>query len=52
MSADVQTVIALAIVAVVAALLVRSQFKKRKAPGCGAGCCPTDPFKKRLKSVD
>lgn len=52
MNADLQTVIALVIVAGAVALLARLQFKKRKAPGCGAGCCPTDPFKKRMKSVD
>ena len=52
MNAEIQTVIALLIVAAVAALLARSYFKKRKSPGCGAGCCPPDHFKKTLKSVD
>jgi hypothetical protein len=53
MNSNLQTVIALAIVVLVAALLARSYFKKRKNPGCGGGCgCPTDQFKKQLKSVD
>jgi len=53
MNPEIQTIIALAIVVIVVALLGRSYFKKRKNPGCGGGCaCPTDQFKKQLKSVE
>jgi membrane protein implicated in regulation of membrane protease activity len=39
MSATLQTVIALAIVAIAAALLLRSWLSKRKKPGCGSESC-------------
>lgn len=45
-----QTPLAIFVVLVVVALLVRGAVKKRKTPGCGSGCgCPTDEFKARLK---
>ncbi len=45
-----QTPFALLVVLVAAWLIVRSALKKRKTPGCGAGCgCPTDKFKAGLK---
>ncbi|MGC4072433.1 MAG: FeoB-associated Cys-rich membrane protein [Nibricoccus sp.] len=37
MSPEIQTIAALAIVAVAAALLARSLLKKKKTPGCGGG---------------
>ncbi len=50
MSAATQTIIALAIVAVTAALLLRSWFSKRKAPGCGADCGAVSPEIKKLQA--
>lgn len=46
-----QTPLALLVVAVTVALLVRGVWKRRSKPGsgCGAGCCPTDDFKAKLK---
>ncbi len=52
MNSDLQTWLALAIVALVAFLLVRSSWRKRHQAGCGGGCgCPTDDFKKHLKAA-
>ncbi len=51
MSATLQTIIALVIVAVAAALLVRSWFKQRKNPGCGSeGCGAVSPEIKKLQA--
>lgn len=50
MSSTFQTIIALAIVAVAAALLVRSWFKQRKNPGCGDSCGAVSPEIKKLRS--
>jgi membrane protein implicated in regulation of membrane protease activity len=51
MSATLQTIIALVIVAVAAALLLRSWFSKRKSPGCGSGnCSAVSPEIRRLQS--
>lgn len=52
MSADLQTIVALGIVAVTVALLIRSALKKKRdTTGCaGSGCgCPTADFKAKLK---
>jgi hypothetical protein len=49
MAADLQTFIALGIVALTVVLLARSFWKQRKNPGCGGSCgCPTDKFKTQL----
>ena len=50
MSSTLQTIIALAIVAVATALLVRSWLKKRKNPGCGDSCGAVSPEIKELQS--
>jgi hypothetical protein len=39
MNSSLQTIIALALVAVAAALLLRSWLSKRKSPGCGSESC-------------
>lgn len=39
MTSTLQTFIALVIVAIAAALLLRSWFSKGKKPGCGSGGC-------------
>ena len=50
MSAETQTVIALAVVALAALYLLRSAFARRPKGGCASGgCCPTDRFKQGLK---
>jgi hypothetical protein len=49
MNASVQTIAALAIVAVTIVLLLRGALRKRKQPGCGGDCaCPTDEIKAQL----
>lgn len=51
MSATLQTVIALAIVAVAAALLLRSWFGKKKSSGCGSeSCSAISPEIKKLQA--
>ncbi|MBL9216301.1 MAG: FeoB-associated Cys-rich membrane protein [Opitutaceae bacterium] len=51
MSATLQTVIALALVAVAAALLLRSWFGKKKSSGCGsASCSAISPEIKKLQA--
>ncbi len=51
MSSSLQTIIALVIVAVTAALLVRFWFKKRKTPGCGCESCgAVSPEIKKLQA--
>ena len=51
MSSALQTIIALAIVAVAATLLLRSWFSKRKSPGCGSESCgAVNPEIKKLQS--
>ena len=51
MSATLQTVIALAIVALAAALLLRSWFGKKKSPGCGSESCgAVSPEIRKLRS--
>jgi hypothetical protein len=49
MSPPLQTVLALALVALAATLLVRSWLKK-KSPGCGADCGAVSPEMKRLQA--
>ncbi len=51
MSSTLQTVVALGIVAIAAALLARHYFKKRTQPGCGSdGCAAVSPEIRKLKS--
>jgi hypothetical protein len=51
MSSSLQTLIALALVALAAALLLRSWFGKKKSSGCGhEGCGAVSPEVKKLKS--
>jgi len=51
MSATLQTIIALAIVAVAAGLLLRSWFTKRKQPGCGSrSCSAVNPEIRKLQA--
>ncbi len=50
MSAPLQTLIALAIVAVAVTLLIRSVLKKRRQPGCGDNCGAVSPEVKKLQA--
>lgn len=51
MSSTLQTIIALAIVAVAATMLLRSWFSKRKSPGCGSESCgAVSPEIKKLQA--
>lgn len=51
MSSSLQTIIALVIVAVAAALLLRSWFGKKKSSGCGSeGCSEVSPEIKKLQA--
>ena len=51
MSATLQTVIALVVVAVAAALLLRSWFGKKKSSGCGSeSCSAVSPEIKKLQA--
>jgi hypothetical protein len=51
MSSSLQTIIALAVVALAAALLLRSWFGKKKSSGCGSeGCAAVSPEIKKLRS--
>lgn len=51
MSSSLQTILALALVALAATLLVRSWFKKGKHPGCGSeGCGAVSPEVKKLQA--
>ena len=49
MSSSSQTIIALAVVALAAAFLLRAWFAKRKAPGCGDNCGAVSPAVKKLQ---
>jgi hypothetical protein len=50
MNTDWQTPLALLVVAVTFALLLRGAWKKRKKPGCGGDCgCPAQEIKDQLK---
>jgi len=51
MSSTLQTVIALAIVAVAAGLLLRSWFRKKPSSGCGSeSCSAVSPEIKKLQA--
>ena len=51
MTSSCQTIIALLIVAVAAALLLRSWFGKKKSPGCGnESCSAVSPEVRKLQS--
>lgn len=51
MSAQLQTILALALVALAATLLVRSWIRKGKKPGCGSeGCGAISPEVKKLQA--
>ncbi len=51
MSASLQTIIALVIVALAATLLLRSWFSKKKSSGCGNGSCgAVSPEIKKLQA--
>lgn len=50
MTADLQSILALAVVALAAIWLVRRALLKRKNPGCGSDCGAVSPDLKRLQS--
>jgi hypothetical protein len=50
MSADLQTIVALGVVAIAVSWLTLRSLAKKKNPGCGGDCgCPTSDLKARLK---
>jgi hypothetical protein len=50
MTPEIQTILALALVAAAALWLVRRWLTKRNRPGCGSDCaCPTNDLKAKLK---
>jgi hypothetical protein len=50
MSSELQTILALLVVAIAATWLVRRAIAKRKNPGCGSDCGAVSPELKRLRS--
>jgi hypothetical protein len=50
MSSELQSVLALLVVALTVAWLVRRGLAKRKNPGCGTDCGAVSPDLKRLQS--
>ena len=50
MNPAVQTILALAVVALAVAWLVRRAIAKRKNPGCGDDCGAVSPELKRLQA--
>jgi hypothetical protein len=51
MSSDLQTVLALVLVALAATLLVRSWIRRSRQPGCGSeGCGAVSPAVKKLQA--
>ena len=50
MSSSLQTVIALGLVALAAAFLLRSWFRKKKSSGCGGACGAVNPEVKALQA--
>lgn len=55
MTPAVQSIIALAIVALAAIWLVRRSFAKKKAGGCGSDCgsgCPTSEVKAAAATIN
>lgn len=50
MTPEIQSILALGVVAIAAAWLVLRAIAKRGKPGCGGDCgCPTDELKAKLK---
>lgn len=50
MSAEIQTIVALSVVAAAATWLVLRALAKRRNPGCGTDCGAVSPEIKRLQS--
>lgn len=50
MNAELQTILALVVVALAATWLIRRTLVKRKNPGCGTDCGAVSPDLKRLQS--
>jgi hypothetical protein len=51
MTAEIQTIIALALVAFAATWLVLRAIAKRKSPGCGGDCgCAASELKTKIRS--
>jgi membrane protein implicated in regulation of membrane protease activity len=50
MNPEIQTLLALVVVAVAATWLVRRMIAKRKNPGCGTECGAVSPEIKRLQA--
>ncbi len=50
MSSSLQTFIALGLVALATAFLLRAWFAKRKSPGCGGTCGAVSPEVKKLQA--
>ncbi len=50
MSSQLQTVAALAIVAITATLLILRSLAKRKNPGCGGNCGAVSPEVRKLQA--
>ncbi len=50
MSPQLQTILALAIVAIAAVWLIRRALAKRKHPGCGSDCGAVSPEVKKLQA--
>ena len=50
MSASTQTVVALGLVTLAAAALIRIFVQRRKQPGCGADCGAVSPEIKKLQA--
>ncbi len=51
MTAEIQTLLALALVALAATWLILRALAKRKQPGCGGDCgCPASAIKLKPKS--
>jgi len=48
MSSSLQTLLALGLVALAAAFLLRSWLGKKKSPGCGGACGAVSPEVKKL----
>jgi hypothetical protein len=50
MSSTLQTILALGLVALAAAFLLRSWFSKKKKSGCGGACGAVNPEIKELQA--
>jgi len=51
MTSNWQTPVAITVVLLALAALLRGALAKRKNPGCGGACCPTDRFKAKLNKT-